>query len=54
MALNHMKANGGSFYVSRASVLNTATGALINTEQCFLCHSSGKIADTKKVHMDFK
>jgi OmcA/MtrC family decaheme c-type cytochrome len=54
MALNHMKANGGSFYVSRASVKNAQTGALINTEQCFLCHSAGKVADTYKVHMTFK
>ncbi len=54
MALSHMKANGGSFYVSRASVMNAQTGALINNEQCFLCHSAGKIADTYKVHMEFK
>lgn len=56
MALNHMKANGGSFYVPRSSVQNppVAGGKLINTEQCFLCHSSGKIADVAKVHMSFK
>ena len=54
MALNHMKANGGSFYVPRSSVQNPSTGALINKEQCFLCHSSGKIADVQMVHMNFK
>jgi OmcA/MtrC family decaheme c-type cytochrome len=54
MALNHMKANGGSFYVPRSSVMNAQTGALINAEQCFLCHSAGKVADTQKVHMNFK
>jgi len=59
MAINHMKANGGSFYVSRASVqanpaAPVAGAALINKEQCFLCHSAGKIADVKEVHMNFK
>ena len=54
MALSHMKAMGGSFYVPRSSVMNAQTGALINTEQCFICHSSGKVADVKLVHMNFK
>lgn len=57
IALNHMKANGGSFYVPRASVQTApaAAGAkLNNTEQCFICHSAGKIADVQKVHMNFK
>jgi len=59
MALNHMKANGGSFYVPRSSVqanpaAPVAGAPLINKEQCFLCHSSGKIADVKEVHMNFK
>ena len=59
MAINHMKANGGTFYGSRASVqanpaAPVAGAPLINKEQCFLCHSSGKVADVKKVHMEFR
>jgi len=59
MAINHMKANGGSFYVTRGSVqanpaAPVAGAALVNKEQCFLCHSAGKVADVKKVHMEFK
>ena len=59
IAINHMKANGGSFYASRGSVqanpaLPVAGAPLVNKEQCFLCHSSGKIADVKLVHMNFK
>jgi len=38
-----MEVNGGSFYQTRATALG-------RTEQCFVCHSSGKIADTKVVH----
>ncbi len=52
MALSHMKANGGSFYVPRSTV--QVAGALVNNEQCFLCHSAGKVADTRLVHMNFK
>ena len=47
LAIAHMRGNGGSFYEPRAT-------ALTKLEQCFLCHSSGKIADTKTVHMNFK
>ena len=59
MALNHMKAMGGTFYGSRGSVqanpaAPVAGAPLVNKEQCFLCHSAGKIADTRKVHMEFK
>ena len=59
MALNHMKANGGSFYASRGSVqanpaAPVAGAPLVNKEQCFLCHSAGKVADVRKVHMEFK
>jgi len=59
MALNHMKANGGTYYGTRASVqanpaAPVAGAPLINKEQCFLCHSAGKVADTRKVHMEFK
>ncbi|MBI4913495.1 MAG: OmcA/MtrC family decaheme c-type cytochrome [Acidobacteria bacterium] len=59
MAINHMKANGGSFYASRGSVqanpaAPVAGAPLVNKEQCFLCHSAGKIADVQKVHMEFR
>ncbi len=47
LAIAHMRGNGGSFYEPRAT-------ALAKTEQCFLCHSSGKVADVKVVHMTFK
>jgi OmcA/MtrC family decaheme c-type cytochrome len=43
LARSHMLVNGGSFYEARS----TATA---KTEQCFVCHASGKIADTKAVH----
>ncbi|HJW33116.1 MAG TPA: OmcA/MtrC family decaheme c-type cytochrome [Holophagaceae bacterium] len=52
LAIEHMKTNGGSFYASRASV--QTAGVYTKQEQCFLCHSAGKIADTEKVHMNFK
>lgn len=42
-ALAHMRANGGSIYAPRAAALAT-------TEQCLVCHASGKIADIKAVH----
>ena len=43
LAISHMKVNGGSFYESRT----VASG---KTEQCLVCHSAGKTADTKVVH----
>ncbi|HJV23121.1 MAG TPA: hypothetical protein VJ570_10500, partial [Holophagaceae bacterium] len=52
LAIEHMKSNGGSFYATRASV--QTAGVYNKQEQCFLCHSAGKIADTEKVHMNFK
>lgn len=54
MAIAHMQSNGGTFYGSRGSVKDPATGKFVKQEQCFLCHSAGKLADTKKVHMTFK
>jgi OmcA/MtrC family decaheme c-type cytochrome len=42
-ALAHMRANGGSIYAPRSTALAT-------TEQCLVCHASGKIADIKAVH----
>ena len=47
IAIAHMKSNGGAFYEARST-------AFTKQEQCFLCHSSGKIADVKLVHMNFK
>jgi len=56
MALDHMRTNGGTFYGTRSSVINatTSTFDVTKIEQCFLCHSAGKIADVQKVHMTFK
>ncbi|HET8747233.1 MAG TPA: OmcA/MtrC family decaheme c-type cytochrome [Ramlibacter sp.] len=43
LARAHMEANGGSIYEARST-------ALAKTEQCLVCHGSGKIADIKAVH----
>nr|WP_236599695.1 OmcA/MtrC family decaheme c-type cytochrome [Ramlibacter alkalitolerans] len=43
LAQAHMTANGGSIYEARATALG-------KTEQCLVCHASGKIADIKAVH----
>lgn len=52
LAIAHMQTNGGTFYGSRASVMSG--GKFVRQEQCFLCHSAGKIADVRVVHMTFK
>jgi hypothetical protein len=56
VALDHMRTNGGSFYVTRSSVIDPATSTfdVKKQEQCFICHGSGKVADVQKVHMNFK
>ncbi len=56
VALDHMRTNGGSFYATRSSVIDPTTGTfdVKKQEQCFLCHSAGKVADVQKVHMTFK
>jgi len=59
LAINHFKAMGGSFYATRGSVqanpaAPVAGAPLVNKEQCFVCHSAGKIADVRVVHMNFK
>ncbi|HJV62252.1 MAG TPA: OmcA/MtrC family decaheme c-type cytochrome [Albitalea sp.] len=43
LAVSHMKSNGGSVYAPRATALAT-------TEQCTLCHATGKVADIKVMH----
>ena len=43
LAVSHMKVNGGTFYGTRLD-------AKAATEQCFVCHGSGKTADIKAVH----
>jgi OmcA/MtrC family decaheme c-type cytochrome len=43
LAISHMRVNGGTFYESRT----IASG---KTEQCMVCHSSGRTADTRVVH----
>src|SRR4029450_3195681 len=42
LAISHMEVNGGKFYRARST--------LPSQEQCLVCHSSGKTADTKVVH----
>jgi hypothetical protein len=46
IAVDHMKANGGQFYATRANVL--ALGA--SREQCMLCHGPGRTAAIGVVH----
>ncbi len=43
LARSHMVTNGGSFYVPRSQALATS-------EQCMLCHASGKVADIAVMH----
>jgi hypothetical protein len=38
-----MVSNGGSIYEARST-------ALLKTEQCILCHGTGKVADIKAMH----
>jgi len=42
-ATAHMEGNGGSFY-------DTRSAAVTRTEQCLVCHGSGKAMDIKEVH----
>lgn len=44
LARAHMESNGGSVYAVRST-------ALANTEQCLLCHGTGKVADIKAMHI---
>ncbi len=51
--ISHMKSNGGSFYDVRgtpATATAPATGALAVSEQCTLCHLTGKVADIAVMH----
>lgn len=43
LAISHMKLNGGAFYEPRST-------GLLQFEQCFVCHSTGKLADIRTVH----
>ena len=43
LAQSHMITNGGSIYAPRSTALATS-------EQCTLCHASGKVADIKLMH----
>jgi OmcA/MtrC family decaheme c-type cytochrome len=45
-AIDHMKANGGGFYESRASYAARGT-----EEQCLLCHGPGKVVDISMAHI---
>ena len=44
LAISHMKAQGGSFYATRAEAKAK------QPEACLLCHGAGKIADVKVMH----
>ncbi|HET9751669.1 MAG TPA: hypothetical protein VFP52_01860, partial [Myxococcales bacterium] len=46
MAIDHMQANGGSFYEARGTAFTKP-----QKEQCLLCHGDGKIASIHDVHM---
>jgi len=53
LAISHFEANGGRFYRARTTQFATASNspsATATSEQCMVCHSSGRIADTKMVH----
>ena len=43
LAISHMELNGGTFYKDRATALG-------RTEQCFVCHASGRLASITDVH----
>ncbi|MEI6801892.1 MAG: OmcA/MtrC family decaheme c-type cytochrome [Burkholderiales bacterium] len=43
LAVSHMRVNGGSIYAPRATALAT-------TEQCLVCHGTGRLADIKVMH----
>lgn len=44
LATSHMTSNGGSIYDVRSAAVG------VKTEQCMLCHGSGKVADIKAMH----
>jgi OmcA/MtrC family decaheme c-type cytochrome len=53
LAISHMQVNGGRFYEARTTQFQPASdlpSATANTEQCMVCHSTGRLADTKAVH----
>ncbi|CAG4883519.1 conserved exported protein of unknown function [Georgfuchsia toluolica] len=59
LAVAHMESNGGTIVRLFSSVASTATRPAIGTastmtftktEQCTLCHGSGKVADIKAMH----
>ena len=58
LARAHMVSNGGSLNVARTSVTTSVAGAntvpIVQNEQCLLCHGTGKIADIKAVHLNFR
>ena len=48
-----MKVNGGRFYEARTTQFQAGLdlpSAGAKTEQCLICHGSGKLADIKAVH----
>lgn len=63
LAVQHMESNGGTLVRKLSTVSNvgttaaprpavgaTSTMAFSKTEQCMLCHASGKVADIKAMH----
>jgi len=47
-AIDHMKANGGHFYDTRA---NTVGATATSVEQCLICHGPGAVAAIGDVHL---
>ncbi len=54
-ALAHMQSNGGSLYASASTVAvgGDRSNGFSKVEACLVCHSSGKVADIKAVHLNF-
>jgi OmcA/MtrC family decaheme c-type cytochrome len=46
VAIEHMQASGGQYYVSRATALAASTAQ----EQCLICHGPGRVAAISAVH----
>ena len=46
---SHMQGNGGVLYTPRSAIMSS-TGAIVNNEQCLLCHGQTKVVDVQAVH----
>jgi OmcA/MtrC family decaheme c-type cytochrome len=53
LAISHFEVNGGRFYDPRSEQFQSASdnkAATATTEQCMVCHSTGRTADIKAAH----